>query len=177
MIISNAVCTRWVGHDFGNWLGKIDRPLCPLIIGAVAWAITGSWIIALINAIGFVVWRYPGWGEQFLAMHGDKHHFDNRNKSLPPTWLADKIYKPKNQTQRKMYGVIWGGLRGLYDIFAFITLAIVLQNYYIALIGLLMAAQGGIYFLVGKYIKQDTAPAEWILGGYRGVLWLRAITL
>ena len=186
MILSNIVCTRWVGQDFGKWVSRIDRYICPLIIGLDAWLICQllgipeqlSLTVAFIATVAFPLWRYDGWGEQNLAMHGDKKHYDRRNKNKFVTKIADWIlpdaYLP---SERKFYGIVWGGLRGLYDLPAFIIMSIVMENYYIAFAGLLMGLQGFIYFLVRKYIKQDTAPAELALGAWRGCLWLGALLL
>lgn len=172
MIISNAICNRWVGHDFGDWRSRIDRYVCPVIIGIEAWLWTTNPIASAIAAIAFPFWRYDGWGEQFLAMHGNQAHYAKRNQAKVITKLTDWLYTPNgNEEDHKLYGVLWGGLRGLYDLPAFVILGALVQNYYIPILGLLMAAQGFIYFLVGRYINQDTAPAEWLVGAYRGLLW------
>lgn len=171
MIISNTICTRWVGKEGYS----LDRIASPFIISIEAYLLTGSWQVCLITGIAFALWRYDGWGEQFLVMHGEKKHYDNRNTNKIITKIADFIYSsPPTQQARKRYGILWGGLRGLYDMIGFLALSIVLGNHYVMLAAPLMAAQGYIYYLVGNYIKQDTAYCEYALGFYRGLLWMGA---
>ena len=174
MIISNTICTRLIGDDRVVAYKRLWVPFI-IIAEAYLWSVF-NWEVALLAGVAFCLWRYDGWGEQFLAMHGDKKHYDNRNKSKFVTKIADYLYKPKNKNQRKLYGIIWGGLRGLYDVPAFIALAVLLQNYQIAFLGLLMGLQGVVYYLAGcVFSNKGTPPAELAIGGYRGILWTGAV--
>jgi hypothetical protein len=178
MIISNIICNRWVGHEYGDWRSRIDRYICPLIIACEAYLWTVfNWQVALLAGLGFAVWRYDGWGEANLAMHGSQIHYANRNRKKWVTKLADAIYTPNGTNkQRKLYGIIWGGIRGLYDLPAFIAVAVLFSNPLIAALGLLMGLQGAVYYLSGKlFPSRGTPPAELIMGAFRGSLWLGAL--
>lgn len=173
MIVSNVICNRWVGQDFGDWRSKIDRVICPFIIGCEAWLWTHTPTYAALSFLAFPIWRYDGWGEQFLAIHGNDAAYKGRNTDKLITKIADKLYIPVTISQRKLYGVMWGGLRGLYDLPAFIILSVLLQNPYIAILGLLMGLQGAAYYLSGAlFPNKGTPPAELIMGFLRGSLWL-----
>lgn len=181
MIISNIICTRLIGDDR---VVAHKRLWVPLLIGLEAWGwvqLSGisEWFIPL-SMVAFPLWRYDGWGEQFLAMHGKETKYQGRNKRKIVTKCADFIYQKflsprKTIHSRKVYGMIWGGLRGLYDLPGLVALSILLQNYYIAFPGLLMGLQGVVYYLTARYLKEDTAHSEIAVGLLRGFLWLIAI--
>ena len=171
MIISNIIANQIIGN---KQIGNHKRVWVPLLVGGEAWLWMFNWQIALLTMIAFPIWRYDGWGEQFLTMHGDRTHYNNRRKKII-TKIADFLFpNPSAIQDRKVYGMLWGGLRGLYDLSGFAALSILLQNYYIALIGLLMGLQGVMYYIDGKLpSKFHHAPA----GAWRGLLWTIALVM
>jgi hypothetical protein len=176
MIIENIFCNTVMGVDFKErlpWIGKYKRVWLPFLIFLST--MMYGWDVALALTLGFMIWRYPGWGEMFLAMHGDKQAYDDRERYFI-TWIADKIYIPLNTSGRKVYGMIWGALRGLYDAPTFVALSVLL-NPYIALLALLMSIQGVVYHLVGRFIAEDTLLAEIAMGAYRGILLTIALLM
>lgn len=171
MIVSNILANRIVGD---SRIGHYKRLWAPLIIALEAFLWTGSALISAIFAVGFALWRYDGWGEQFLATHGDINAYNNRNKSKIITKIADFLMTPASVIERKVYGIIWGSFRGLYDVPLFIVLSILL-NSYIVFLGLLMGLQGALYYLTAKYWGEGTDKSEVVMGAFRGILLLMAL--
>ncbi|MCG8394192.1 MAG: hypothetical protein MI745_14030 [Pseudomonadales bacterium] len=150
----------------------------PLVIACEAFLWAQNWQLAILAGISFAIWRYDGWGEQFLAMHGQARHYRNRNKKKWVTKIADWLFVPIDRvSQYRAYGIVWGGLRGLYDLPAFIALSFLLGVPWIAPLGLLMGLQGYIYYFSRDLFGVDTAPAEWSMGIFRSTLWLIAVVL
>lgn len=177
MIIENIFCNTIMGVDFKErlpWLGGNKRIWLPCLIFLST--MMYGWDVALALTLGFMLWRYPGHGETFLAMHGNEENYINREKYVI-TWIADKIHIPLTASGRKVYGMIWGALRGLYDVPTFVALSVLLYNPYIGLLGFLMAIQGVVYYLVGRFIKEDTLHAEIAMGAYRGALLTLALII
>lgn len=178
MLLSNIFANRLIGHDFSleyPKLNKYKRGIVPALIFVDT--LLFGWATALILTLGFILWRYPGWGEIFIAMHGDELHYKNRDTDKLDIIIADFLYTPKDTEGRKRWGVVYGAVRGLYDLPTFAALAVLYASPAALLLGFGMALLGLVYYLTPKLFSEDTAHAEYLGGALRGALLLTSLLL
>lgn len=179
-ILAAALLNRIAGMDIGPRVVRLG--LCAVGIGGLSMIgggivkFTPDIVNATILAFGFVLWRIPGW--DMMAIHGRI----GSPKCKPVTWLTEEILGPipATEEERKDWGMLWMALRGLFVVPTAVALAVINNNAWLALLGLLGLLQGPCYRIPGMFpeSKWSGPAAELLTGAFVwgllivGVSWL-----
>lgn len=133
-------------------------------------------IASTITTLGVLVWRTPGWGKYFSAIHGRDSELEREIAWIDKAgyWLIP----PRRFTAmaNRLRGTFQMALRGLFLYPTFACMAFFFDHSAL-LLGLLSCLQGPIYFLAGRIVREERAVAlaEVIMGAMIGALLVASL--
>lgn len=149
------------GRDF---FGKVQSTALSRTIFAIGAAcpllLANSPLMTMLIAISLFLWRMPGWGDFFAAIHGRKTQWRTSGDAKWACWVSDKIWPidPKEGMETKLKATLDMSIR-----MSLIIPAVLLSGNFITWIAFPLL--GIAYFVSGLFGEQGAvAKAEFLSG-------------